>query len=114
STVSGRPRSWPSCSGGVLLRSDRTRPIAMRSAATTAPAPAATAPAATPARPVTRRQLAIAPPAGRRQGAADPAGELLVPAGAGPCPYATSGEVRGSRAVKVVTPSYGVGATAAA
>src|SRR4249919_127256 len=63
STVSGRPRSLPNGSVDSGSLRPRIRATAIRSAATMAPTPAAVAPAITPAAPVTRRQLAIGPPA---------------------------------------------------
>src|SRR5579859_3397878 len=61
-TVSSRPRSEPNRSPPLDVRA-RSRLIAIRSAATTAPAVAALAPTTRPAAPVIRRQLAIGPPA---------------------------------------------------
>src|SRR5580704_1872421 len=74
STVSGWPRSWPSPSGAAVPRRTWVRPIAIRSTATTAPAPAATAPAARPATPVIRRQVAIPPPCRAPRPGGRPAG----------------------------------------
>src|SRR5262252_145023 len=64
-TVSSSPRSEPNASPAGPAR-PRRRLTAIRSAATTAPAPAAVAPTTRPATPVMRRQLAIGPPAARR------------------------------------------------
>src|SRR5215467_506700 len=62
-TVSSRPRSEPNGSSLEPAR-PRMRLTAIRSAATTAPAPAAAAPTTRPAAPVIRRQLTIGPPWG--------------------------------------------------
>src|SRR5215471_1524422 len=61
-TVRSRPWSEPNGSSLESAR-PRMRLTAIRSAATTAPAPAAAAPTTRPAAPVIRRQLGIGPPA---------------------------------------------------
>src|SRR5262245_37153017 len=64
-TVSSSRRSEPNRSPAGAGR-PRSRLAAIRSAATTAPAPAAVAPTTRPAAPVMRRQSAIGPPAACR------------------------------------------------
>src|ERR1700722_1458078 len=62
STVSGRPRSWPSGSSAAGSGRSRSRPTAIFSAAITAPTPAAAAPTARPPALVSRSHLLIGPP----------------------------------------------------
>src|SRR5690348_2342945 len=79
-TVSSRPRSEPNGSSLESAR-PRMRLIAIRSAATIAPAPAAAAPTTRPAAPVIRRQLAIGlcySQVAPREPAAEPGGDLIA------------------------------------
>src|SRR5450432_893974 len=62
STVSGRPRSWPSGSAAAGSGRSRIRPTAIFSAAMTAPAPAAATPTARPLTLVSRHHLLMGPP----------------------------------------------------
>src|SRR6185437_11310634 len=62
STVSGRPRSWPSGSSASGSGRSRRRPTAIFSAAITTPMPAAAAPTARPLALVSRSHLFIGPP----------------------------------------------------
>src|SRR5690349_19330216 len=70
-TVSSRPRSEPNGSSLESAR-PRMRLTAIRSAATTAPAPAAAAPSTRPAAPAVRPQVAS------REPAAEPGGDLIA------------------------------------